>query len=215
MLLLFVQHNILPGGGHRSEPSYIDLWLVDSIMCGRKVNLGYLIVQHMANGLSSAHSVLPYGMLLTTLFQACDVDLDSESDIRISKPFDAIKYTCIARSGYEFDGRRWVKKAGCAPAMVDIDTDEEAEMDIPPPSPTTPASPHSPPPAPSATASASSTPPDWYHDLLQRIDMLNLDLQALSKEKDRQFGVLDHHVGELQSQQAEILRILKSQFPSA
>ena len=52
-LLLFVQHNILPRGGHKSEPSYIDLWLVDSILCGRKVNLGFLIVQHMANVLSS------------------------------------------------------------------------------------------------------------------------------------------------------------------
>ena len=44
LILLFVQHNILPQGGHRSEPSYIDLRLVDCILCGRKVNLGYLIV---------------------------------------------------------------------------------------------------------------------------------------------------------------------------
>ena len=68
LILLFIQHNILPRGGHRSEPSYIDLWLVDYIMCGRKVNLGYLIVQHIANVLTSAHSVLPYGMLLTIIF---------------------------------------------------------------------------------------------------------------------------------------------------
>ena len=44
LLLLFVQHNILPRGGHRIEPSYIDLWLVDSILCRRKVNLGFLVV---------------------------------------------------------------------------------------------------------------------------------------------------------------------------
>ena len=54
LLLLFVQHNILPQGGHRSEPSYLDLWLVDSILCGSKVNLGFLIVQHMTNVLFSA-----------------------------------------------------------------------------------------------------------------------------------------------------------------
>ena len=42
LLLLFVQLNIFPRGGHRSEPSYMDLWLVDCILCGRKVNLGYL-----------------------------------------------------------------------------------------------------------------------------------------------------------------------------
>ena len=44
LILLFVQHNIFPQGGHRSESSYIDLWLVDYILYGRKVNLGYLIV---------------------------------------------------------------------------------------------------------------------------------------------------------------------------
>ena len=104
-------------------------------------------------------------MLLTTLFRACDLDLDSESDIRISKPSDAIDHACIAHLGYEFDGRRWVEKAGHAPAVIDVDTDEEAKMDIPPPSPTTPSSLHSPPPVPSTNAGASSASPDWYHDL--------------------------------------------------
>ena len=66
-----------------------------------KVNLGYLIVQHMANVLTSAHSVLPYGMLFTTLFWACDLDLDSENDIRVSKPSNAIDHACIARLGYD------------------------------------------------------------------------------------------------------------------
>ena len=134
-------------------------------MCGKKVNLGYLIVYHMVNVLTSAHSVLPYGMLLTTMFRACGLDLDSESDIKISKPSDAIAHACTVHLGYEFDGRRWVEKAGRALAIVEVDTDEEADMDIPPPSPTTPASPHSPPPAPSTTAGASSAPPNCYHDL--------------------------------------------------
>ena len=59
---------------------------------------------------------------------------------------------------------------------------QEAAMDIPPPSPTTSASTHSPPPAPSDTIGASFAPPDWYNDLSQRIDMLNLDLRALFEE---------------------------------
>ena len=88
-----------------------------------------------------------------------------------------------------------------------MDTDEEA------PSPTAPTSLHSSPSAPSTTAGASSAPPNWYHDLSQHIDTLNLDLRALSKEQDRQFGVLDYRIGKLESQQAEILRILRSQFP--
>ena len=78
-------------------------------------------------------------------------------------------------------------------------------MDIPPPYPTAPVSPHSPPPAPT-TAGGSSSAPDWYHDLSQRIDTLNLDLRALSEKHDHRFGVLE-------SQQDEILRILRSLFP--
>ena len=103
--------------------------------------------------------------------------------------------------------------------MVDVDIDEEAEMNIPPLSPTTLASPHSPHPAPSTTASASSAPVDWYHELSQRINTLNLDLRALSKKQDYRFGALDHRFGALdhyfealESQQAEILHILRSQF---
>ena len=93
-------------------------------------------------------------------------------------------------------------------------------MDIPPPSPTKPAFSHSPPPVPLATAGAASAPPDWYHVLSQHIDKLNLDMRALSEEQDRRFGAidhqfeeLDHHFGVLKSQQAEILCILRSQFP--
>ena len=108
--------------------------------------------------------------------------MDSESDIRISKPSDAIDHACIACLRYEFDGRCWVEKVGRDPAMVDVDTDKEAEMDIPPPSPTAPTSLYSLPPAPSTTAGASSASPDWYHDLSQHIDKLNFDLRALSQE---------------------------------
>ena len=97
----------------------------------------------------------------------------------MSKPFDYIDNACITRLCYEFDGRRWVEKA-CASTIVQVDTNEEAEMDILPPSPTTPASLHSPPPA--TTIGASSTSLDWYHDLSQCFDTLNLDLRALSEE---------------------------------
>ena len=91
-------------------------------------------------------------MLLTLVLQSFGVDLDSEVDIRMSKPSNYIDNACISRLGYKFDGRHWVEKAGCALAMVDIDSDEEAEMDIPPPSTIAPASPHSPPPPPSTAA---------------------------------------------------------------
>ena len=140
----------------------------------------------------------------------------------MSKPSDYIDNACIAHLGYDFDGRHWVEKAGHSLAMVDIDSDEEAEMHIPPLSPTAPAFLLSPPPA--TATGASSAPPDWYNDLLQCIDTLNLDLRALSKEQDsrfgeidhrfreldRRFGAIDHRFGFIESQQVEILRISHS-----
>ena len=131
---------------------------------GCKVNLGFQIIQHMSKVLTSSRSILPYGMLLTAVFQSFGVHLDSEMDIRMSKPSDYIDNACITRLDYEFDGCQWVEKAR-ALVVVEVDIDKEAEIDIPPPSPIAPASPHSPPPAPSTSVGASSAPPDWYHDL--------------------------------------------------
>ena len=97
----------------------------------------------------------------------------------MSKPFDSIDSACITRLGYEHNGCDWVEKAR-APITVHLESsDEEAQMDIPPPSPTTP---YSPPPASTTIAGSSFDCPKWYHDLSQCIDTLNLDLRALSEE---------------------------------
>ena len=82
----------------------MDLWLVGSILCGRKVNLGFLIVQHIANVLSSVHSVLPYGLLLTTIFQHFEINLNGETDIHLCKMSDAIDNGSISRLDYELQG---------------------------------------------------------------------------------------------------------------
>ena len=57
----------------------------------------------MANVLASAHSVFPYDMLLTAIFQHFGVDFDGEADIRIYKPSDAIDNGSISCLGYELE----------------------------------------------------------------------------------------------------------------
>ena len=108
---------------------------------GRKVNLGFLIIQHITKVPTSSRSIFPYRMLLTTAFQFFGADLDSESDMRMSKPSENINNACITRLGYEYDGRHWAKKVARAPTIVDVETDEEAEMDISLLLPTAPPSP--------------------------------------------------------------------------
>ena len=119
-----------------------------------------MIIKHIANVLTSFHSVLPYGMLLNTIFYHFGLDLDSETNIRMSKPSNAIDHNCIVCLGYEPHGNKWVEKATRA-SVVELDSDEEAKINIPPPSPT-----HAPlPPPPTAGAGSSSTSPDWYQNL--------------------------------------------------
>ena len=139
-----------------SEPTYVDLWLVYTILLGRKVNLGFMIIQHMTRVLTSSKSILPYGMLLTTIFRYFGIDLDIENDIRLSKPSDTIGNNYITRASYKYNGRQWIEKA-CAPAIINMDTDEEAEIDIPSP---LPAATHSPLPPPTDGTSSCSEHPE-------------------------------------------------------
>ena len=105
----------------------------------------------------------------------------------MSKSSDAIDNVCVARLGYEYNGRQWIEKARF-PIVVDVDTDEEVGMDIPPPSPTAA---HSPLPPPIDGTGSSSDHLEWNQNLLQRIDTLSLNLRALSEEQDRRFGALE------------------------
>ena len=122
----------------------------------------------MANVLTSSYSVLPYGMLLTTIFRHFGLDLDGETDIRISKPYNAIDHSCIACLGYELHGHEWVEKATRVSTVV-----EEVVIDIPPTSPTDAPSP----PPPTTSDGSSSTTPDWYQNLSQCLDTISLDIQ--------------------------------------
>ena len=79
------------------------------------------------------HGILLYGMILTTLFRTCHIDLSTEIIVRMPKPSDAIDNACIARLGYEYINGQWLKKGAYVPIALNDEIDEEAEMDVPPP----------------------------------------------------------------------------------
>ena len=85
--------------------------------------------------LNSCKNNLPYGMMLTSIFRYFGLDLDSEIEVRMCKASDSIDNSSISRLGYTHTARGWVEKDLSALAPMEINTDEEAEMDIPPPSP--------------------------------------------------------------------------------
>ena len=115
-----------------------------------------------------------------------------------------------------------MEKATHAP-VVEVDSDEEAKMDIPPPSPIDAPSP---PPLTVGTCS-SSTLPNWYQNLSQHLDTISLDIQqlrqdhqddirSLSEEQDQRLCTLfeeqDCRFREIMAQQAELAQFMQSQY---
>ena len=84
----------------------------------------------MDDVLASAHSVLPFGVVLASIFQQFDTNLDDETNIRMCKPFDTIDNSCISHLGYELHKNEWVLKTTRVPTTDEETSDEEAVMDM-------------------------------------------------------------------------------------
>ncbi|KAL6313883.1 hypothetical protein AAG906_010302 [Vitis piasezkii] len=62
-----------------NEVSYFKAFLVDSILRGRRIHVGYLMMMHMILCYESTTRVLPYGHFLTRVFKDVGVDLSRET----------------------------------------------------------------------------------------------------------------------------------------
>ncbi|KAL6311961.1 hypothetical protein AAG906_007451 [Vitis piasezkii] len=65
----------LPRGGHRDEVSYLEAFIVDSILTGRRIHV-------------EQDRVLPYGHFLTRVFKDVGVDLSRETDFEALTTYD-------------------------------------------------------------------------------------------------------------------------------
>ncbi|KAL6311754.1 hypothetical protein AAG906_022423 [Vitis piasezkii] len=68
---------LLPRGGHLDEVSYLEAFIVDSILTGRRIH--------------SSTRVLPYGRFLTRAFKDVGIDLSRETDIEAPTTYDTIE----------------------------------------------------------------------------------------------------------------------------
>ena len=92
VLSCILQHMIsyifIPKGGHQDNVSFLEAFLVDSILTERKVNMGYIFFWHMKASSLSEDSVLPYGMFITKIVKCFNVNLRNETDGKKLKSFD-------------------------------------------------------------------------------------------------------------------------------
>ncbi|RVX02234.1 Copia protein [Vitis vinifera] len=102
---------LLPRGGHRDEVSYLEAFIVDSILTGRRIHVGYLMMMHMISCVESSTRVLPYGRFLTRAFKDVGVDLSRETDFEALTTYDRYDEQSLGRMKFEKapDGS-WVRK---------------------------------------------------------------------------------------------------------
>ena len=79
---------LLPRGRHRDEVSYLEAFIVDSILTGRRIHVGYLMMMHMISYVENTTRVLPYDRFLTRVFKDAGVDLSKETDFEASTSYD-------------------------------------------------------------------------------------------------------------------------------
>ena len=79
---------LLPRGGHQDEVSYLETFIVDSILTRRRIHVGYLMMMHMISCVESTTRVLPYGRFLIGVFKDAEVDLSRETDFEAPTIYD-------------------------------------------------------------------------------------------------------------------------------
>ena len=126
---------LLPRGGHRDEVSYLEAFIVDSILMGRLIHVGYLMMMHMISYCESTTRVLPYDRFLTQVFKDVGVDLSRETDFEAPTSYDTYAEQSLGRIKFEkaLDGS-WIRRAERLPAaawgqgQMHPGVEEEAEI---------------------------------------------------------------------------------------
>ena len=90
-----------PQGGHRDEVSYIEAFLVDSIMIGRRIHVGYLMMMHMISCCESMTRVFPYDRFLTRVFKDVRVDLSRDTNFEAFSIYDTYDEQSLGQMKFE------------------------------------------------------------------------------------------------------------------
>ena len=126
---------LLPRGGHRDEVSYLEAFIVDSILMGRLTHVGYLMMMHMISYCESTTRILPYDHFLTRVFKDTRVELSRDTDFKAPISYDTYDEQSLGQMKFEKapDGP-WIRRAERSPAQargqgqVHLGVEEEVEI---------------------------------------------------------------------------------------
>lgn len=77
------------------------------IILDDKVYLSYIIINYMNECFQSSKSYLPYGVVITAIFEAFNISIIDDDEIIKLRPTDIYNYLSLWQMGYIFTNRVW------------------------------------------------------------------------------------------------------------
>ncbi|KAL2461425.1 Uncharacterized protein Adt_44845 [Abeliophyllum distichum] len=181
-----IAHIIVPRKGHLDEVNQYDVFLLDSILRGRKLDFSYIMIQHMTSVLSGTRpKALPYGMILTKNFQHFEISFRDLVAV-LPKATDTINVLTLKQMKIFKENGQWVAKSKgfddeSGPSTLPFEGEDiHDDEDAPPPSPSPSPSPSQPRPrSHRPSSSTSGFNEDDFNLLNGRIDSLASTVDGL------------------------------------
>ena len=92
---------------------------MDSILNGRRIHLGHLMMMHMISCCESMTCILPYDRFLTRVFKDVGVDLSGETNFEAPSIYDTYDEQSLGRMKFEKapDGS-WIRRTKKPPTQA-------------------------------------------------------------------------------------------------
>ncbi|RVX13814.1 hypothetical protein CK203_010138 [Vitis vinifera] len=101
-----------PQGMGKPSAHSLTAFIVDSILTGRRIHVGCLMMMHMISCVESSTHVLPYDRFLTCAFKDARVDLSRETDFEAPTSYDTYDEQSLGHMKFEkAPDSSWVRKA--------------------------------------------------------------------------------------------------------
>ena len=83
-----IYSSLMPRRGHRDKVSYLEAFLIDSILTRWDIHLSYIMMQHMIACYRSNTRVFPYDHFLIRVFKNVNINLSREIDFEAPSAYD-------------------------------------------------------------------------------------------------------------------------------
>ena len=105
-----IGYYILPRAGHRDEVTYLETFIINSILMERRLHLRHIIIHHMLACCKKKKRTLPYDRILIKKFEVKGIDLSREPNIDIPSPYNTINESTLSRMKiYKMRNETWAK----------------------------------------------------------------------------------------------------------